>query len=146
MTTVTIHKAKTELSKLIAQAERGEEVIIARGRTPVARLVPYAPEQPKRGFGSMKGRFGSTELLGAAAGGGAEAVGRRLAIAAAARHPCADLVACRRPALPAAAAAAIDQQRPQVFVSAASAWEIATKARIGKLPGAAAIALDRPGA
>jgi prevent-host-death family protein len=56
MTTVTIHKAKTELSKLIAQAERGEEVIIARGRTPVARLVPYAPEQPKRGFGSMRGR------------------------------------------------------------------------------------------
>jgi prevent-host-death family protein len=56
MTTVTIHKAKTELSKLIAQAERGEEVIIARGRVPVARLVPYAPEQPKRGFGSMRGR------------------------------------------------------------------------------------------
>jgi prevent-host-death family protein len=56
MTAVTIHKAKTELSKLIAQVERGEEVIIARGKTPVARLVPYAPEQPKRGFGSMKGK------------------------------------------------------------------------------------------
>ena len=56
MATVTIHKAKTQLSKLIEQAERGEEVIIARGKTPVARLVPYAHEQPKRGFGSMKGR------------------------------------------------------------------------------------------
>ena len=56
MTTVTIHKAKTELSKLIERVERGEEVIIARGRTPVVRLVPYAPEQPKRGFGSMKGK------------------------------------------------------------------------------------------
>ena len=56
MTTITIHKAKTELSKLIERAERGEEVIIARGRTPVARLVRYDPEQPKRGFGSMKGR------------------------------------------------------------------------------------------
>ena len=56
MTTVTIHKAKTELSKLIERAERGEEVIIARGRTPVVRLVPLAAEQPKRGFGSMKGR------------------------------------------------------------------------------------------
>ena len=56
MTTITIHKAKTQLSKLLEQVERGEEVIIARGRTPVARLVPYAPEQPKRGFGSMKGR------------------------------------------------------------------------------------------
>jgi prevent-host-death family protein len=56
MDLVTIHKAKTQLSKLIEQVERGEEVIIARGKTPVARLVPYAPEQPKRGFGSMKGK------------------------------------------------------------------------------------------
>ena len=56
MTTVTIHNAKTQLSKLLEQVERGEEVIIARGKTPVARLVPYAREQPKRGFGSMKGR------------------------------------------------------------------------------------------
>jgi prevent-host-death family protein len=56
MTTVTIHKAKTELSKLIERAEKGEEVIIARGKTPVVRLVPYLPEQPKRGFGSMKGK------------------------------------------------------------------------------------------
>jgi PIN domain nuclease of toxin-antitoxin system len=38
----------------------------------------------------------------------------------------------------------IDQNRAQVFVSAASAWEIATKVRIGKLPGAAAIAGDMP--
>jgi antitoxin (DNA-binding transcriptional repressor) of toxin-antitoxin stability system len=53
MTTVTIHKAKTQLSKLLEQVE---EVIIARGKTPVARLVPYAPEQPKRGVGSMKGK------------------------------------------------------------------------------------------
>ena len=56
MATVTIHKAKTRLSKLVEQVERGEEVIIARGKTPVARLVPYMPKQPKRGFGSMKGK------------------------------------------------------------------------------------------
>ena len=56
MATVTIHKAKTQLSKLVEQAERGEEVIIARGKKPVARLVPYQAEQTKRGFGSMKGR------------------------------------------------------------------------------------------
>ena len=37
---------------------------------------------------------------------------------------------------------AIDKDRARVFVSAASAWEIATKVRIGKLPGAAAIAGD----
>jgi prevent-host-death family protein len=56
MTTVTIHKAKTLLSKLIEQVERGEEVVIARGKQPVARLVPYGREQLKRGFGSMMGR------------------------------------------------------------------------------------------
>jgi antitoxin (DNA-binding transcriptional repressor) of toxin-antitoxin stability system len=56
MTTVTIHMVKTHISKLIERAERGEEVIIARGKTPVARRIPYEPEQPKRGFGSMRGR------------------------------------------------------------------------------------------
>jgi prevent-host-death family protein len=56
MATVTIHKAKTQLSKLLERVERGEEVIIARGKMPVARLVPYLSEQPKRGFGSMKGK------------------------------------------------------------------------------------------
>jgi prevent-host-death family protein len=56
MTTITIHQAKTHLSRLVAQVERGEEVIIARGKAPVARLVPYELDPPKRGFGSMKGR------------------------------------------------------------------------------------------
>jgi prevent-host-death family protein len=39
MATVTIHQAKTNLSKLIEQACAGEEVIIARGSEPVVRLV-----------------------------------------------------------------------------------------------------------
>ncbi|MGH6899974.1 MAG: type II toxin-antitoxin system Phd/YefM family antitoxin [Geminicoccaceae bacterium] len=56
MATVTIHTAKTQLSRLVKQVERGEEVVIARGKTPVARLVPFVREQPKRGFGSMKGK------------------------------------------------------------------------------------------
>ena len=56
MLTVTVDEAATQLAKLIEQAGRGEEVIILRGRTPGARLVPFPPEQPKRGFGSMKGR------------------------------------------------------------------------------------------
>lgn len=63
MDPVTIHKAKTELSKLIARVEAGEEVVIARGRTPVARLVPFAPGKPKRQFGSMKGRIKVTEAF-----------------------------------------------------------------------------------
>jgi prevent-host-death family protein len=56
MTTVTIHAAKTQLSKLIARVEAGEEVIIARRDKPVARLVPIETPQPKRQFGSMRGR------------------------------------------------------------------------------------------
>ena len=37
MSTYTVHAAKTNLSKLIERAEKGEEVVIARGKTPVAR-------------------------------------------------------------------------------------------------------------
>jgi antitoxin (DNA-binding transcriptional repressor) of toxin-antitoxin stability system len=39
MTVVTIHEAKTNLSKLIKLVEAGEEVVIARGKTHVARIV-----------------------------------------------------------------------------------------------------------
>ena len=41
MQQVTIHAAKTHLSKLIEAALAGEEVVIAKGRTPVIRLVPF---------------------------------------------------------------------------------------------------------
>ena len=54
--TVSIHVAKTNLSKLIARAEAGEEIIIARGRKPVAKLVPLAPK-PKRVFGALRGKI-----------------------------------------------------------------------------------------
>lgn len=44
---VTVHQAKTQLSKLIAAAEAGEEVIIARGDTPVVKLTPILqPREP----------------------------------------------------------------------------------------------------
>lgn len=39
MPTVNVHQAKTQLSRLLAQVERGEEVVIARRGEPVARLV-----------------------------------------------------------------------------------------------------------
>lgn len=50
---VTIHTAKTQLSKLIEAVERGEEVIIARGKEPVAKLEPY--KKPKFKFGILEG-------------------------------------------------------------------------------------------
>jgi len=41
MQRVTIHEAKTHLSRLVLAVERGEEVIISRATQPVARLVAY---------------------------------------------------------------------------------------------------------
>jgi antitoxin (DNA-binding transcriptional repressor) of toxin-antitoxin stability system len=52
---VTIHAAKTTLSKLIELAHGGEEVIIARGDTPVARLVPILEQAPERRPGTLRG-------------------------------------------------------------------------------------------
>ena len=56
MATVNVHEAKTNLSRLLKQAEAGEEVVIARNGKPVARLVPVG-KRGKRQFGSMKGRI-----------------------------------------------------------------------------------------
>jgi len=50
---VTIHEAKTHLSRLIAAVERGEEVVIARRDTPVARLVAVETVRPKRRLGFL---------------------------------------------------------------------------------------------
>jgi antitoxin (DNA-binding transcriptional repressor) of toxin-antitoxin stability system len=41
METVTIHVAKTTLSQLLARVEGGEEIILARGKHPIAKIVPY---------------------------------------------------------------------------------------------------------
>jgi len=57
MTIVTVHQAKTQLSKLIARAEAGEEIVIARGRQPVVKLTPIVKMAPNRKFGSMKGLY-----------------------------------------------------------------------------------------
>lgn len=63
MTVVTIHYAKTHLSRLLAEVEAGGEVIIARGKTPVATLVaaPVQTVKPKRQAGAWKGRIGFDE-------------------------------------------------------------------------------------
>lgn len=56
MTKTTIHAAKTNLSKLIAQAESGEEVLILRDTVPVARLVGVGTSSPVRKFGGLAGK------------------------------------------------------------------------------------------
>ena len=55
MTTVTIHVAKTNLSRLLARVEAGEEIVIARGRNPIARLTPIRRAPTARKFGGLKG-------------------------------------------------------------------------------------------
>jgi prevent-host-death family protein len=50
----TVHQAKTNLSKLLEEAESGKEVVIARGKTPVARLVAIGISKRKRTPGRYK--------------------------------------------------------------------------------------------
>jgi prevent-host-death family protein len=54
---VTIHEAKTQLSRLIAAMERGEEVVISRRDKPVARLVPAEIGRTKRRVGFLAGKM-----------------------------------------------------------------------------------------
>ena len=56
MATVNFYEADDHLSRLLAQVDAGEEVIIARSGKPVARLVRYK-KRGKRKPGSMAGRF-----------------------------------------------------------------------------------------
>lgn len=56
MPVYTVHEAKTNLSKLIERAERGEEVVIARGDKPVVKLTVVGEKpKPRRQPGMLKG-------------------------------------------------------------------------------------------
>ena len=56
METVTIHKAKTNLSRLIEKACQGEDIVIARGSKPVVRLVAIEDPLGNRKPGAWKGK------------------------------------------------------------------------------------------
>jgi antitoxin (DNA-binding transcriptional repressor) of toxin-antitoxin stability system len=57
METITIHKAKTQLSRLIEKACQGEEIVIARGKQPVVRLVAIQSNSGKRKPGAWEGKI-----------------------------------------------------------------------------------------
>ena len=59
----SIHSAKTNLSRLIERACAGEDIVIARGKTPVVKLVPIREISPQRKFGAMKGRARVTKAF-----------------------------------------------------------------------------------
>jgi PIN domain nuclease of toxin-antitoxin system len=118
MVSATIFETKTKLSELIRRAQAGEEVIITSGREkiPVARLSAIERVKPRRlGFLELPGferRRRMKILLDTHALIWAGATPGRLS---------------RR------AAEALDDTDNEVLVSAASAWEIATKVRLGRL-------------
>ena len=56
MAIVNVHEAKTRLSQLLQDVERGEDVVIARAGVPIARLTPWCRErQPVGPPGAMRG-------------------------------------------------------------------------------------------
>ncbi len=56
-TVVNVHEAKTHLSKLLERVRQGEEVILAKAGTPVAKLVPVARGAARRVPGSARGKM-----------------------------------------------------------------------------------------
>ena len=57
MRAVNISEAKTHLSRLIARAVRGEEIILAKGGRPVAKIVPLIPHVAHRTPGTARGKI-----------------------------------------------------------------------------------------
>lgn len=55
--TVNIHEAKTHLSRLLDEVVAGDEVIISKAGTPIARLVPLEKKERVVQFGALKGQL-----------------------------------------------------------------------------------------
>lgn len=61
MVRIGMHDAKTQLSKLVERAERGEEILITRHGEPAVRLVPARQSD---GFRSLAGRWKGRVRIG----------------------------------------------------------------------------------
>ena len=58
----TVHQAKTHFSRLLKEAEAGQEVIVMRGTTPIAKIIAIAPPEPEpelpfRLIGAYRGKI-----------------------------------------------------------------------------------------
>ena len=62
MPVFTVRQAKTHFSELVARAEAGEEIVIARGKQPAVRLVPI-PKRPRPKAGALKGKVYLTDAF-----------------------------------------------------------------------------------
>src|SRR5271157_5755398 len=58
---VNVHEAKTHLSRLLKRVTEGEEIIISRAGTPVAKMVAVVPASTVRPLGAMEGQIYITE-------------------------------------------------------------------------------------
>lgn len=56
-----IHDAKTNLSRIIDRVEHGEEIVISRAGTPVAKVVPLGRRIARTGRGSLRGALVTAE-------------------------------------------------------------------------------------
>ena len=56
MRIVKVHEAKTQFSKLLAEVEQGEEIVVQRGDEPIAKLVPF-PVLKERKLGVLRGQI-----------------------------------------------------------------------------------------
>jgi len=54
---VNVHEAKTQLSRLLARVQQGEEIVIAKADVPIARLVPISHRPVARVAGSAKDKL-----------------------------------------------------------------------------------------
>ena len=57
MTTFNVHATRSQLSRLLDAAAAGEEVIIAKARKPIAKLVAIEQKKERRKLGTLAGRF-----------------------------------------------------------------------------------------
>jgi prevent-host-death family protein len=74
---VNISEAKAQLSALVAKVSRGQEVLIGKAGTPVARLVPYERSREERRPGALRGKIHIAEDFDELPADIAEAFGAR---------------------------------------------------------------------
>ena len=58
---VTIEAESAQLNELLILVEKGQEIIIARGRKPVAKLVAISHQPQRRTFGMYAGKIRMTD-------------------------------------------------------------------------------------
>lgn len=51
-----VHEAKTQLSRILARVEHGEEITVNRAGEPIAKIIPFRKPRPERKPGAWRGK------------------------------------------------------------------------------------------